>query len=467
MKRLVFCFDGTWNRLEAPFPTNVVITAESVDPLDGDHAQLIYYDEGVGTSFLQSLAGGVFGVGMVANLAQAYRFLIFNFSPGDEIYVFGFSRGAYTARSFVGLLRNCGILRRAEAARASEAIELYKSRRDSTHSDSDAMRQWRLDFTSQVVVSDDELAWRRARQPETDVEEVPLLKITYLGVWDTVGSLGIPFRYRWWFDPANRRHAFHDTRVTDFVNSARHAVALDERRRDFQPTLWESADALNKTVGVDPDDELAPYQQKWFPGTHGSVGGGGPERGLSDQALDWVLSGARRRGLKLDSTSTSRIYSLNPSHLVPVDNVPPGFSFMGWIMGLFPSDRRGPRALYEVSLSARRRYLESAEALPERCAYRPGALKAVAADLDALDPAEVGLGQPYSGLYSLYEVRARDALGKLAKRFYGDAQQWPSLYRANPQIEDANRIYPGWILKIPNDPWVEPASKPAAKDKQP
>lgn len=463
MKRLVFCFDGTWNRLEAPFHTNVVITAQSVDPLDGDRAQLIYYDEGVGTSFLQNLAGGIFGLGLVTNLAQAYRFLIFNYSPGDEIYVFGFSRGAYTARSFVGLLRTCGVLPRARADRVSEAIGLYRSRKEATHADSDAMRRWRLEHSPQIVVSGDELAWRREHGPDSKVVDVPLLKVTYLGVWDTVGSLGVPFRYRWWFDPANRRHAFHDTRITDFVASARHAVALDERRRDFQPTLWNSADALNQAAGVDPADELAPYQQKWFPGTHGSVGGGGPERGLSDQALDWVLSGARRLGLKLDSTTSSRIYSLNPSHLAPVDNVPAGFSFMGWIMGLFPSDRSGPRALHEVSLSARRRYLEAAEALPERCDYRPGALKAVVADLDALDPEAVGLGAPYDGLFSLYEVKARDDLGRLARRFYGDAQQWPSLYRANPQIEDPDRIYPGWILKIPDEPWIEVAPKPPAR----
>src|SRR5690606_21961518 len=119
---------------------------------------------------------------------------------------------------------------------------------------------------------------------------------------------------------------FHDTRITEFVSSARHAVAIDERRRDFQPTLWTNADDLNRLARADPADELAPYQQKWFPRTHGSVGGGGPVRGLSDQALDWVLSGARRLGLKLDSSPTSRIYSLNPTYLDPVDNVPSGFS---------------------------------------------------------------------------------------------------------------------------------------------
>lgn len=460
MKRLVFCFDGTWNRLEAPNPTNVVTTAQSVDPLDGERAQLIYYDEGVGTGLGQKLLGGMFGLGMVTNLAQAYRFLIFNYSPGDEIYVFGFSRGAFTARSFIGLLRSCGVLRRGDAARVSEAIDLYRSRSPDTDPDSCEMREWRLAYAPQVVVHPDEAEWRAGRS-HAGRAPAPLLRVTYLGVWDTVGSLGIPLRYRWWFDPANRRFAFHDTRITSFVASARHALAIDERRRDFQPALWTNADSLNEGAGVASDDELAPYQQKWFPGTHGSVGGGGPVRGLSDQALDWVLSGARRLGLKLDSSPSSKIYSLQPSHLDPIDNVPPGFSLMGWIMSLFPADRPGPQHLHELSMSARRRYLEKPANLAEGCARRPGALKGVAADLDLLDPAEVGMGEGYSGRYQLYEVRAGDTLGHLARRFYGSAKHWPSIHRANLQIEDKDRIYPGWVLRIPEEPWIGHESQPA------
>ena len=128
---MVFCFDGTWNRLDAENPTNVVLTAESVLPSASTGiAQVIYYDEGVGTgdSHLDKLGGGIFGEGLVQNLADAYRFLMFNHSPGDEIYVFGFSRGAFTARSFAGLITNVGILSRSHAAKAKEAIERYRTR---------------------------------------------------------------------------------------------------------------------------------------------------------------------------------------------------------------------------------------------------------------------------------------------------------------------------------------------------
>jgi uncharacterized protein (DUF2235 family) len=132
MKRLVFCFDGTWCRLDAPYPTNVVMTAESVIPISHDSTvQLIFYDEGVGTAKGDRLAGLLFGSGLVEIMGAAYRFLIFNYTPGDELYVFGFSRGAYTARSFAGMLSYCGILLRRDAAKVNEAIERYRKRTES------------------------------------------------------------------------------------------------------------------------------------------------------------------------------------------------------------------------------------------------------------------------------------------------------------------------------------------------
>jgi uncharacterized protein (DUF2235 family) len=127
MKRLVFCFDGTWNKLDAPHPTNVVLIAESIIPFTKNGtAQLIYYDEGVGTRWYDKWIGGIFGAGLLHNLIEAYRFLIFNYRPGDEIYVFGFSRGAYSARSFVGLLRHSGIVSRRIADKITDAIKNYK-----------------------------------------------------------------------------------------------------------------------------------------------------------------------------------------------------------------------------------------------------------------------------------------------------------------------------------------------------
>jgi uncharacterized protein (DUF2235 family) len=153
MKRLVFCFDGTWNKLDAQYPTNVVLTSESVLPLTKENvAQVVFYDEGVGTSKFESLSGGMFGAGLLKNMADGYRFLIFNYSPGDEIYVFGFSRGAYTARSFAGLLHTSGILLRGYASKVNEAIELYR-RRDTTPDFNEQVLCFRRDNSPDICVT--------------------------------------------------------------------------------------------------------------------------------------------------------------------------------------------------------------------------------------------------------------------------------------------------------------------------
>jgi uncharacterized protein (DUF2235 family) len=301
MKRLVFCFDGTWNRIDSACPTNVVVTAESVLPLTpGNVAQLIYYDEGVGTGKWERFRGGIFGSGLVKNLADAYRFLIFNYTPGDEIFVFGFSRGAYTARSFVGLLNNCGVLLRRHAGRVSEAIERYRERDDSP-AYRERMNHFRWEHSPTVCVSAEEDRWRAKECIGYGPGDAHHLRIRYLGVWDTVGALGIPTRSAW-FHWVNKEHQFHNTTLSEFVMSARHAVAIDERRKDFEPTLWNNLLELAGSSSKSAEAVDAPYQQKWFPGTHSSVGGGGERRGLSDQALDWVLDGARHAGLALDSS---------------------------------------------------------------------------------------------------------------------------------------------------------------------
>src|SRR5262245_28841001 len=143
MKNIVICFDGTWNTADAEFPTNVVKTAKMVLPTDGNGvSQLVFYDEGVGSgqvAFAQTingLLGGAFGAGLMNNIQNAYRFLAFNYSPGDRIFVFGFSRGAFSARSFGGLLRSCGVLNKEHIRRVGEAVTTYKNRDSELGADS-------------------------------------------------------------------------------------------------------------------------------------------------------------------------------------------------------------------------------------------------------------------------------------------------------------------------------------------
>ena len=207
-----------------------------------------------------------------------------------------FARGAYTARSFVGLVHTCGILQRSVASKVNEAIALYQKRDTSAQYDEEVLR-FRRDNSPDVCITIHEQKWRT--EAGIPSQNTPLLTIRYLGVWDTVGALGIPSRFfiSKWLD---KKLQFHDLSLSSFVQSARHAVAIDERRKDFVPTLWDNTDALNAARGIELTAADAPYQEKWFPGVHSSVGGGGERRGLSDQSLDWILDGARAVGLVLD-----------------------------------------------------------------------------------------------------------------------------------------------------------------------
>ena len=452
MKRLVFCFDGTWNRLDAEFSTNVVLTAESVLPLTVDNtAQVVFYDEGVGTAKHEYFRGGIFGAGLVKNMADGYRFLIFNYTPGDEIYVFGFSRGAYTARSFVGLIHTCGILQRGFASRVNAAIELYR-KRDVSASFNEEVLCFRRDNSPDICVTTDEQQWRvKAGLPS---QNAPLLNIHYLGVWDTVGALGIPTRFAI-AKELDKKFLFHDISLTAFVKSARHAIAIDERRKDFVPTLWDNTDELNMAAKADPTAGDAPYQQKWFPGVHSSVGGGGERRGLSDQSLDWILDGARAAGLVLDPQDSSRIFELKPDYTDFIDNSTTPSLYYRVANWLAAADRHpGPSALHEISMSAQRRWLEDPKHLKDGVRYRPHTLDRVRPELDRLDPARFGLGQAAVGnaQYDMYEVKRGDQLRVIAKTLLGSPDLADRIYKANlDKIDSIDRIYPGQMLRIPKD----------------
>lgn len=284
MKRIVICCDGTWQRLYNDSLTNVALTARAIAPRDAKgNAQIVYYSPGVGASMYGvSMWQGMTGADLDDHLLDAYLFLNLNYEPGDEIFLFGYSRGAYTVRSLAGLLRKCGLLRRAHVDKARAALELYRHR--ETNADSFLAARFRAAHA---------IAWPRITRDGATFDAPPVdLRVRYVGVWDTVGSLGIP-RVLPISIGLNEGYRFHDTELSRAVFSARHAVAIDERRAAFAPTLWSNIESFN------PPGRRPRVVQSWFPGDHGAIGGNAESRGISNCALLWVLEGAELVGLTL------------------------------------------------------------------------------------------------------------------------------------------------------------------------
>lgn len=336
MKRIAIFCDGTWNRMSANEPTNVLIAAQAVLARGRNKVpQVVHYNEGVGTSFVvnewvETRLAGAFGLGLFAKVEDAYRFLIFNYEPGDEIFIFGFSRGAFTARSLAGLIRKCGIVPRANGKAIKKAFDFYQE--IDSRPDEDKAQQFRMDNSPGTVTKEEDRAWRIAHGADPEqVAQIPLLTIKYIGVWDTVEALGLP-RHLGLSKLTGKigSYEFHDAKLSSTVHAARHAVAVDEARRSFEPTLWDNLVKLNQGGG-------ALYQQAWFPGEHGSVGGGGDVRGLSNNALAWILEGAEQQGLLFDGDMLARARLA----VDPFANLRNSSTEPGWTDRFY---RRAPRA---------------------------------------------------------------------------------------------------------------------------
>lgn len=277
MKRIAICADGTWNRPEQlgknNIATNVLKFARGIAPKDAHGVkQVVFYDWGIG-SYHDQVTGGGMGAGLEKNVMDGYRFLVHNYEVGDEIFLFGFSRGAYTVRSLSGMLNNCGILKSTEAKRVEEAFSLYKNKKQKANNP--FSKNWRKKYSINHSV-----------------------KINFVGVWDTVGALGLPFSI---FGLIKDKHLFYDNCLGSNVLTARHALSLDEQRDDFEPTLWEPHHAVD-------------LKQVWFTGVHSDVGGGyKPEKDgtvLSDIPMNWLQKEARKIGLAFEKHMTK--IKLNP-----------------------------------------------------------------------------------------------------------------------------------------------------------
>ncbi|MCH8490197.1 MAG: DUF2235 domain-containing protein [Oceanicaulis sp.] len=355
MKRLIVCCDGTWQRVGQPCPTNVVKIARAIlpqapGPGGAPVQQIVYYDAGVGVPFdlgdanwfqrqganIQRAFGGLFGSGLEDKISAAYQFLAFNYEPGDEIYLFGFSRGAFTVRSLAGMIYCSGLLRRMSIHKLDAAFALYR--------DPDVKP------ASPVAA-----AFREAHG-----EAAP---VRFLGCWDTVGMRGVPELpgLSWMARRINKDYRFHDCYLNRSIAHARHACAIDEDRKAFALTGMLAS----------PNAGPGQVRQVWFAGDHGGVGGGEEaSEPLSDVALDWMADQAASVGLGINlKRHPEKWFRPDPLHALPQRT-----------RGLLDKLGHAPRAIpgparATLPRSARDRY---AAATP---AYRPAALKPYQAEL--------------------------------------------------------------------------------------
>ncbi|MEZ5860445.1 MAG: DUF2235 domain-containing protein [Geminicoccaceae bacterium] len=293
-KRLVVCCDGTWN--EPATRTNVWRLKNSIASREmlgdrGEIPQWVYYDAGVGTERGNRLTGGMLGMGLSRNLKDAYRFLAESYDEGDEIWCFGFSRGAYTARSLCGFLGVAGLLRHRDLGLLEDAFEYYRLPAAKRH----ASRYGR-------IMDDLHLHTKEK-----------CLSVRLLGVFDTVGALGVPLP---WLKALTQRGSvqFHDTQLSSLIENAYQALAIDERRGSFQPTLWTGEPGEARAC----DGRMVPQRvvQAWFPGVHSDVGGGYDEKAYADVTLDWMLDVARSLGLVLREDYVEQ--QLRPDYIAPL-----------------------------------------------------------------------------------------------------------------------------------------------------
>ncbi|HUF55163.1 MAG TPA: DUF2235 domain-containing protein [Thermohalobaculum sp.] len=325
MKRLVVCFDGTWNSADSGgSETSVSRIARAVRATSQQEGtqQATLYLRGVGSTgiALQRALGGITGEGVDDNIRSAYMFLAQNYVPevrddageviyaGDRIFVFGFSRGAFTARSLCGFIGCAGLLKRQCLGQLADAWRYYRrggprtSRDFCTEFDSDCHHDLRIDF---------------------------------LGVWDTVGALGVPVGLLG--DLTAPDYKFHDTEPSSVVRRACHALAIDEYRDEFVPTLWTGEVPEGCTV-----------RQVWFAGAHSDVGGGYAESRLADIPLVWMAKQAEEATLVLDWSVLPDPQKLDP--LAPQHDSRQGWS---WKDRLTPTYRRVCERDCDVGLLSR------------------------------------------------------------------------------------------------------------------
>jgi uncharacterized protein (DUF2235 family) len=272
VKRLALFLDGTWNNVSDN--TNVwrlkSLCARSPE-------QLVYYSAGVGTQTGEHLSGGMFGIGINDEVINAYEWLVENYEPDAQLFIFGFSRGAFTARSLAGFISKCGLLKPGSPVSLNQLFDRY---RKGTAASVLAL--------GKVVASD------LSQEDKWIKEYSRAIPIWFQGVWDTVGSLGVPLPCVPNVSRSDFAFLETDLRIND--THAYHALAIDEHREAFAPTLWVKT--TPKAGETYPPRDLDHVEQRWFVGAHANVGGGYADDLLAQIPLEWMMSKAVAHGLE-------------------------------------------------------------------------------------------------------------------------------------------------------------------------
>jgi uncharacterized protein (DUF2235 family) len=288
-KNIILLADGTGNSASSPFKTNVWRLYQAVDigtAPAGALQQVVHYDNGVGTETFKplQLLGLALGIGVAANVKNLYSFLCRNYKPGDNIFLFGFSRGAFTVRILAGLVLRCGVVTAPNEGELEERVKLaYAEYKRDVARRATATRPWLL--AGRILGG-----WKTG-QTANRVSfnfEHHFPRIAVMGVWDTVDAYGMPVdelkegidRYVWPMTLADRG-------LSDYVDRVCHALSLDDERPTFRPVLW-----------TDPAKSPERLSQVWFAGVHANVGGGYPDDGLAYVTLQWIMDEAAQCGLR-------------------------------------------------------------------------------------------------------------------------------------------------------------------------
>lgn len=477
-------------------PTNVLLLSSGIanETRNGSQKQIIFYKKGVGTSasdkssaldltdkaraFFEEKVGMISGEGVYNNILQAYEDLCFNYEIGDEIYVFGFSRGAYTARSFCGFIHHNAIARRIKIEATLVADKHYRGKGGDGfykgETDDERINRALQDTNGACCLPIDQAKLaKKTGRPKSDF---PLINIKYLGLWDTVKTITA--------GSDDSIHEFHVDHLEPIISSSRHAIAIDEKREEFDVTIIDNVDERNKVkfYSLPEKDrgslesfltsEDRPHQEMWFPGGHGSVGGGGNVRGLSDEAFLWVLEGAKKAGLQVDLNTDSKIFNLSPNHFASLDNTTKdGFIERAWNVKakLDSHVRVGPRRFSEISKSALHRYSVSKlnkDLLPDGT-YTPECLENFKSELDHFSKSftkediersiMLNPDRKEKEIYTVdgeelyvHKVKPGQHIYKLSKDTLGDGSMTSEIVRLNKlDITNHGRIQAGQLLNLP------------------